>query len=87
MNHRCKKKKPKQIRKKTVQMKPIVGEEKLSKESSNKLVDVLLGILLFPILIWAVLESSNIQVSKGKTVLIIVFFLLIAIGLSMIGNK
>jgi predicted Na+-dependent transporter len=75
------------MRKKTVQMKPIVGEEKPSKESSNKLVDVLLGILLFPILIWAAMGSSNIQVSKGKTVLIIVFFLLIAIGLSMIGNK
>lgn len=68
-------------------MKPIVGEEKPSKESSNKLVDVLLVILLFPILIWAVMGSSNIQVSKGKKVLIIVFFLLIAIGLSMIGNK
>lgn len=68
-------------------MKPIVGEEKPSKESSNKFVDVLLGILLFPILIWAVMGSSNIRVSKGKKVLIIVFFLLIAIGLSMIGNK
>lgn len=68
-------------------MKPIVGEEKPSKEGSNKLVDVLLGILLFPILIWAVMGSSNIRVSKGKKVLIIVFFLLIAIGLSMIGNK
>lgn len=87
MNHRRKKKKPKQIRKKTVQMKPIVGEEKPPKESSNKLVDVLLGILLIPILIWAVMGSSSIQVSKGKKVLIIVFFLLIAIGLSMIGNK
>ncbi|PEN39561.1 hypothetical protein CN543_04875 [Bacillus toyonensis] len=87
MNHRRKKKKPKQIRKKTVHIKPIFGEEKPSKESSNKLVGVLLSILLFPILIWAVLESSEIQVSKGKTFLIIVFFLLIAIGLSMIGNK
>lgn len=87
MNHRRKKKKPKQIRKKTVQMKPIVGEEKPSKESSNKLVDVLLGILLLPILIWAFMGSSNIRVSKGKKILIIVFFLLIAIGLSMIGNK
>ncbi|WP_276307755.1 hypothetical protein [Bacillus cereus] len=40
MNHRRKKKKPKLIRKETVQPKPIVGEEKPSKESSNKLVDM-----------------------------------------------
>ncbi|WP_430476991.1 hypothetical protein [Bacillus cereus] len=86
MNHRRKKKKPKQIRKETVQIKPIV-EEKPLKESSNKLVDILLGILLIPILIWAVLEGSKTQISKGKTFLIIVFFILIAIGLSMIGNK
>ncbi|MDR4983963.1 hypothetical protein CN491_08720 [Bacillus cereus] len=86
MNHRRKKKKPKQIRKETVQIKPKV-EEKPLKESSNKLVDILLGILLFPILIWAVLEGSKTQVSKGKTFLIIVFFILIAMGLSMIGNK
>ncbi|MDA1634155.1 hypothetical protein PDK11_14980 [Bacillus cereus] len=87
MNHRRKKKKPKQIRKESVKKKPIVVEEKPLKESSNKLVDILLGILLFPILIWAVLEGSNTQVSKGKTFLIIIFFILIAIGLSMIGNK
>ncbi|WP_242215246.1 hypothetical protein [Bacillus cereus group sp. BfR-BA-01383] len=87
MNHRRKKKKPKQIRKETVQIKPIVGKEKPSKESSYRLVDIFLGILLFPILIWAVLEGSKTQISKGKTFLIIVFFLLIAIGLSMIGNK
>ncbi|HDX9628979.1 TPA: hypothetical protein ROY30_002663 [Bacillus cereus] len=86
MNHRRKKKKPKQIRKESVKKKPIV-EEKPLKESSNKLVDILLGILLFPILIWAVLEGSKTQVSKGKTFLIIIFFILIAIGLSMIGNK
>ncbi|MDA2216681.1 hypothetical protein ACJTM1_08795 [Bacillus sp. GX] len=85
-NHRRKKKKPKQIRKEAVQIKPIV-EEKPLKKSSNKLVDILLGILLFPILIWAVLEGCATQLSKGKTFLIIVFFLLIAIGLSMIGNK
>ncbi|EMY5506277.1 MULTISPECIES: hypothetical protein [Bacillus] len=87
MNHRRKKKKPKQIRKEAVQLKPIVEEAKTLKKSSNKLVDILLGILLFPILIWAVLEGSTTQVSKGKTFLIIVFFLLIAVGLSMIGNK
>ncbi|MFJ8356078.1 hypothetical protein [Bacillus paramycoides] len=87
MNHRRKKKKPKQIRKESVKIKPIVEEEKPLKESSNKLVDILLGILLFPILIWAVLEGFKTQVSKGKTFLIIVFFILIAIGLSMIGNK
>ncbi|PFL29448.1 hypothetical protein [Bacillus cereus] len=81
-NHRRKKKKPKQIRKEAVQIKPIV-EEKPLKKSSNKLVDI----LLFQIFIWAVLEGSTTQVSKGKTFLIIVFFLLIAIGLSMIGNK
>ncbi|PFB76866.1 hypothetical protein CN286_19335 [Bacillus anthracis] len=86
MNHRRKKKKPKQIRKEAVQIKTIV-EEKPLKKSSNKLVDILLGILLFPILIWAVLEGCTTQVSKGKAFLIIVFFLLIAIGLSMIGNK
>ncbi|OXB99261.1 MULTISPECIES: hypothetical protein [Bacillus] len=85
-NHRRKKKKPKQIRKEAVQIKPIV-EEKPLKKSSNKLVDILLGILLFPILIWAVLGGYTTQLSKGKTFLIIVFFLLIAIGLSMIGNK
>ena len=45
MNHRRKKKKPKQIRK-AVQIKPIV-EEKPLKKSSKKLVDILLGILLF----------------------------------------
>ncbi|KKZ99308.1 hypothetical protein ACIG6B_03400 [Bacillus mobilis] len=87
MNHRRKKKKPKQIRKEAVRIKPIVEEEKPLKKSSNKLVDILLGILLFPILIWAVLEGCTTQVSKGKTFLIIVFFLLIAVGLSMIGNK
>ncbi|MGG1849342.1 hypothetical protein [Bacillus wiedmannii] len=87
MNHRRKKKKPKQIRKEAVRIKPIVEEEKPLKKSSNKLVDILLGILLFPVLIWAVLEGCTIQVSKGKTFLIIVFFLLIAVGLSMIGNK
>ncbi|OFD46539.1 hypothetical protein BWGOE4_30380 [Bacillus mycoides] len=87
MNHRRKKKKLKQIRKEYVKIKPIVEEEKPLKESSNKLVDILLGILLFPILIWAVLEGSTTQVSKRKTFLIIVFFILIAIGLSMIGNK
>ncbi|PFM07877.1 hypothetical protein COJ40_19120 [Bacillus cereus] len=87
MNHRRKKKKPKQIRKEAVQLKPIVEEAKTLKKSSNKLVDILLGILFFPILIWAVLEGSTTQVSKGKTFLIIVFFLLIAVGLSMIGNK
>ncbi|KAA0779159.1 hypothetical protein DT250_00675 [Bacillus sp. AR2-1] len=87
MNHRRKKKKPKQIRKEAVQIKPIVEEAKTLKKSSNKLVDILLGILLFPILIWAVLECSTTQVSKGKTLLIIVFFLLIAVGLSMIGDK
>jgi len=87
VNHRRKKKKPKQIRKEAVQLKPIVEEAKTLKKSSNKLVDILLGILLFPILIWAVLEGSTTQVSKGKTFLIIVFFLLIAVGLSMIGNK
>ncbi|PEJ02252.1 hypothetical protein [Bacillus wiedmannii] len=87
MNHRRKKKKPKQIRKEAVQIKSIVEEEKTLKKSSNKLVDILLGILLFPILIWAVLEGCTTQVSKGKTFLIIVFFLLIAVGLSMIGNK
>ncbi|EOP41429.1 MULTISPECIES: hypothetical protein [Bacillus] len=87
MNHRRKKKKPKQIRKEAVQIKPIVEEEKPLKKNSNKLVDILLGILLFPIFIWAVLEGSTTQVSKGKTFLIIVFFILIAIGLSMIGNK
>ncbi|AHA10528.1 hypothetical protein COM33_29025 [Bacillus toyonensis] len=86
MNHRRKKNKPKQIRKESVQIKPIV-EEKPLKKSSNKLVDILLGILLFPIFIWAVLEGSTTQVSKGKTFLIIVFFILIAIRLSMIGNK
>ncbi|MBF7154364.1 hypothetical protein [Bacillus albus] len=86
MNHRRKKKKPKQIRKEAVQIKTIV-EEKPLKKNSNKLVDILLGILLFPILIWAVLEGCTTQVSKGKAFLIIVFFLLIAIGLSMIGNK
>ncbi|EKS8377823.1 hypothetical protein ABE55_21985 [Bacillus thuringiensis] len=86
MNHRRKKKKPKQIRKEVVQIKTIV-EEKPLKKSSNKLVDIFLGILLFPILIWAVLEGCTTQLSKGKTFLIIVFFLLIAIGLSMIGNK
>ncbi|MDM5375253.1 hypothetical protein QUF96_28010 [Bacillus bombysepticus] len=86
-NHRRKKKKPKQIRKEAVQIKPIAEEQKLLKKSSNKLVDILLGILLFQIFIWAVLEGSTTQVSKGKTFLIIVFFLLIAIGLSMIGNK
>ncbi|MGE8057405.1 hypothetical protein ACQKOD_26685 [Bacillus mycoides] len=85
MNHRRKKKKPKQIRKEVVQIK--IVEEKPLKKSSNKFVDILLGILLFPILIWAVLEGSTTQVSKGKTFLIIVFFILIAIGLSMIGNK
>jgi len=87
VNHRRKKKKPKQIRKEAVQIKPIAEEEKLLKKSSNKLVDILLGILLFPIFIWAVLEGSTTQVRKGKTFLIIVFFILIAIGLSMIGNK
>ncbi|PFX53124.1 hypothetical protein COL36_24850 [Bacillus wiedmannii] len=87
MNHRRKKKKPKQIRKEAVQIKPIVEEEKPLKKNSNKLVDILLGILLFPILIWAVLEGCTTQVSKGKTFLIIVFFLLIAVGLSMIGDK
>ncbi|PDY36799.1 hypothetical protein COO17_24470 [Bacillus wiedmannii] len=87
MNHRRKKKKPKQIRKEAVRIKPIVEEEKPLKKSSNKLVDILLGILLFPVLIWAVLEGCTTQVSKGKTFLIIVFFLLIAVGLSMIGNK
>ncbi|MGU3353680.1 hypothetical protein COL68_20010 [Bacillus wiedmannii] len=87
MNHRRKKKKPKQIRKEAVQIKPIVEEEKPLKKSSNKLVDILLGSLLFPILIWAVLEGCTTQVSKGKTFLIIVFFLLIAVGLSMIGDK
>ncbi len=87
MNHRRKKKKPKQIRKEAVQIKPIVEEEKPLKKSGNKLVDILLGILLFPILIWAVLEGCTTQVSKGKTFLIIVFFLLIAVGLSMIGDK
>ncbi|MGQ7874605.1 hypothetical protein [Bacillus sp. 1A] len=87
MNHRRKKKKPKQIRKEAVRIKPIVEEEKPLKKSSNKLVDILLGILLFPILIWAVLEGCTTQVSKGKTFLIIVFFLLIAVGLSMIGDK
>ncbi|PHD23125.1 hypothetical protein COF37_17220 [Bacillus wiedmannii] len=87
MNHRSKKKKPKQIRKEAVQIKPIVEEEKPLKKSSNKLVDILLGILLFPILICAVLEGCTTQVSKGKTFLIIVFFLLIAVGLSMIGDK
>jgi len=87
VNHRRKKKKPKQIRKEAVQIKPIVEEEKPLKKSSNKLVDILLGILLFPILIWAVLEGCTTQVSKGKTFLIIVFFLLIAVGLSMIGDK
>ncbi|MEX0139224.1 hypothetical protein MRBLBA71_006097 [Bacillus nitratireducens] len=87
MNHRRKKKKPKQIRKETIKIKPIIGEEKPLKESGNKLVDILLGILLCSILIWAVLEGSKTQVSKGKAFLIIVFFLLIAIGLSMIGNK
>ncbi|HHT7224852.1 hypothetical protein LCM01_16790 [Bacillus thuringiensis] len=86
MNHRRKKKKPKQIRKESVKTKSIV-EEKPLKGSSNKLVDILLVILLFPILIWAVLEGSKTKVSKGKTFLIIVFFILIAIGLSMIGNK
>ncbi|OFD96837.1 MULTISPECIES: hypothetical protein [Bacillus cereus group] len=86
MNHRRKKKKPKQIRKESAKTKPIV-EEKPLKESTNKLVDILLGILLFPILIWAVLEGSKTQVSKGKTFLIIIFFILNAIGLSMIGNK
>ncbi|MDH4422318.1 MULTISPECIES: hypothetical protein [Bacillus] len=86
MNHRRKKKKPKQIRKESVKKKPIV-EEKPLKKSSNKLVDILLGILLFPIFIWAVLEGSTTQVSKGKTFLIIVFFILITIGLSMMGNK
>lgn len=65
MNHRRKKKKPKQIRKEAVQIKPIV-EEKPLKKSSNKLVDILLGILLFPILIWAVLEGCTTQVSKGR---------------------
>ncbi|SCC41567.1 hypothetical protein [Bacillus wiedmannii] len=87
MNHRRKKKKPKQIRKEAVRIKPIVEEEKPLKKSSNKLVDILLGILLFQIFIWAVLEGSTTQVSKGKTFLIIVFFLLIAVGLSMIGDK
>nr|MBS9408093.1 hypothetical protein [Streptococcus oralis] len=87
VNHRRKKKKPKQIRKEAVQIKPIVEEEKPLKKSSNKLVDILLGVLLFPILIWAVLEGCTTQVSKGKTFLIIVFFLLIAVGLSMIGDK
>ncbi|MGW5982802.1 hypothetical protein ACWFOP_20675 [Bacillus mycoides] len=87
MNHRRKKKKPKQIRKEAVQIKPIVEEEKPLKKNSNKLVDIFLGILFFPIFIWAVLEGSTTQVSKGKTFLIIVFFILIAIGLSMIGNK
>ena len=72
MNHRRKKKKPKQIRKEAVQIKPIV-EEKPLKKSSKKLVDILLGILLSNF-IWAVLEGSTTQVSKGKTFLIIVFF-------------
>lgn len=60
MNHRRKKKKPKQIRKEAVQIKPIV-EEKPLKKSSKKLVDILLGILLFPILYglsWKVLQHK-----------------------------
>ena len=60
VNHRRKKKKPKQIRKEAVQIKPIV-EEKPLKKSSNKLVDILLGILLFQFLYglsWKVVQHN-----------------------------
>lgn len=85
MNHRRKEKETETNKKRSCSDKTDSRRKPL-KKSSKKLVDILLGILL-SIFIWAVLEGSTTQVSKGKTFLIIVFFLLIAIGLSMIGNK
>ncbi|MED1116736.1 hypothetical protein, partial [Bacillus paramycoides] len=62
-------------------------EEKPKDEQSNKFVDILLGILLFPILIWAVLEGSRGQLSKKATFVIISVIVFIVVGVVIIGNK
>ncbi|HDX9590585.1 TPA: hypothetical protein ROX98_003633 [Bacillus pseudomycoides] len=68
MNHRRKKKKkPINLRKAPNKVEPVIEEENSKEEKSNKLVGVLIGILLFPIIIWAVLEGSNKQLSKRTT--------------------
>ncbi|MED1436731.1 hypothetical protein [Bacillus mycoides] len=85
MNHRRKKKKnPIHVEKVPNRVERIGKEEKPKEEQSNKFFDILLGILLFPLIIWAVLEGSRGKLSKKVTISVIVFIL---VGVVIIGNK
>ncbi|KMN42511.1 hypothetical protein [Bacillus sp. LK2] len=88
MNHRRKKKKnPIHVEKVPNRVERIGKEEKPKDEQSNKFVDILLGILLFPIIIWAVLEGSRRQLSKKATLVVISVIVFILVGVVIIGNK
>lgn len=88
MNHRRKKKKkPINLRKVPNKVEPVIEEENSKEEKSNKLVGILIGILLFPIIIWAVLEGSNKQLSKRTTLVIISIIVFLLVGVVIIGDK
>ena len=88
MNHRRKKKKkPINLRKVPNKVEPVIEEENSKEEKSNKLVEILIGILLFPIIIWAVLEGSNTQLSKRTTLVIISIIVFLLVGVVIIGDK
>ncbi|MGG2015243.1 hypothetical protein [Bacillus sp. S10(2024)] len=88
MNHRRKKKKkPINLRKVPNKVEPVIEEENSKEEKNNKLVEILIGILLFPIIIWAVLEGSNKQLSKRTTLVIISIIVFLLVGVVIIGDK
>ncbi|WP_242218077.1 hypothetical protein [Bacillus cereus group sp. BfR-BA-01380] len=88
MNHRRKKKKkPISLRKAPNKVKPVIEEENPKEDKSNKFVEILIVILLIPLIIWAVLEGSNKQLSKRATLVIISIIFLIIAGVVIIGDK
>ncbi|MCP1125729.1 hypothetical protein NKR74_20775 [Bacillus sp. 3103sda1] len=88
MSHRRKKKKkPLNLRKSQNKVEPSIQEEKPKGKNSNKLVEILIGILIFPVIIWAILEGSKTTFSKKTTLLIISIAILILVGVVIIGDK